>query len=125
MRSVRLRVRHGDKPGPYFGQNLFRLSSGALNEPDLAHEVHDALVVRIWADEKLAIRRPKLVRVRENVLLIPNGGRRVAELPASIVTMAVFPETIRLGKLREKPIPKAVLLELADEVIAGFQGSVF
>lgn len=38
--------------------------------------------------------------------------------------MAVFPGTIRLGKLGEKPIPKAVLLELAYEVIARFQGSL-
>lgn len=91
MRSVRLRVRHGDKPGPYFGQNLFRLSSGALNEPDLAHEIDDALIVWICAGEKLTIGRPKLMRVRKNVLLIPNGGRRVAEVPASIVTVPVFP----------------------------------
>lgn len=104
--SVRLRVGKRDKLGPRFRENLFRLSGSALYEADLAHEGHHALVVRIGAGEKLAVRCPKLVRVRKNVLLIPNGGRQVAESPAGIVTVPVLPGTIRLGKLGEKPIPK-------------------
>jgi hypothetical protein len=122
--SVRLRVRNANKLRPDFRQKSLRFPCGALNEPDLAHEVHDSLVVWVRAGEKLAIGRSKLVRVRQNVLLIPNGGRRVAEMPPSIVTIAVLPGTIMLGKLGEKPIPKTVLLELAYEVIARFQGSV-
>jgi hypothetical protein len=121
MWSVRLTFRNANKLGPYFRQNSFRPSGGALNEPDLAHEGYNALVVWMCAGEKLAIRRPKLMRVRKNMLLIPNGGRRVAELPAPIVTVLVFPGTVRLGKLGEKPLPKAVLLKLADEVIASVQ----